>query len=483
MTTTTSQPPTPSRFHLHPRLAERGLLRRTPDQPGYQRWLDHIASAGGCVRPIRLSGQLHTVDTTSGEILATRHTHELPDGVIYVPCGDRRASVCPPCAETYRADTYQLIKAGIVGGKGIPDTVRTHPAVFATLTAPSFGAVHSHSINTKTGTLRPCRIRRTKRVCPHGQPTFCNQRHTEGSPVLGRPLCLNCYDHSHHVVWNCEAGELWRRTLITLNRALHKLGKHHNITLRASYGKVAEYQQRGLVHFHALIRVDQVDPDNPDAIIAPPSTITTDVLTTLLAHAVTTTSYHTTPYPDTDHTWPIAWGRQLDIRPVTGLDKGALTAEAVAAYLAKYATKATEPTGLPVTRRLTEESAQHYANPNTHLGHLIAHCWELGDIPDAIWEQHRDWLATHPANTAQDNPEDPCPLHEWKKTYGRLRRWAHMLGFGGHFATKSRRYSTTHQQLRAARRHHQTTQRRNHHQRWDHTNHDEETTLDRKSVV
>ena len=31
----------------------------------------------------------------------------------------------------------------------------------------------------------------------------------------------------------------------------------------------------------------------------------------------------------------------------------------------------------------------------------------------------------------------------------RLRAWAHMLGFGGHWSTKSRRYSTT---LRALRR-------------------------------
>jgi hypothetical protein len=33
----------------------------------------------------------------------------------------------------------------------------------------------------------------------------------------------------------------------------------------------------------------------------------------------------------------------------------------------------------------------------------------------------------------------------------RLGRWAHMLGFGGHFSTKSRRYSTTLGALRRAR--------------------------------
>jgi hypothetical protein len=33
----------------------------------------------------------------------------------------------------------------------------------------------------------------------------------------------------------------------------------------------------------------------------------------------------------------------------------------------------------------------------------------------------------------------------------RFRAWAHMLGYGGHFLTKSRRYSVTFGQLRAAR--------------------------------
>jgi hypothetical protein len=35
-----------------------------------------------------------------------------------------------------------------------------------------------------------------------------------------------------------------------------------------------------------------------------------------------------------------------------------------------------------------------------------------------------------------------------------LRRWAHMLGFRGHFLTKSRRYSTTFTAIRTERRTH-----------------------------
>jgi len=68
--------------------------------------------------------------------------HE-PGGVLPVACKTRRASRCPPCAEAYHADTYQLIRAGLTGGKGIPATVAGHPCVFVTLTAPSFGPVHA----------------------------------------------------------------------------------------------------------------------------------------------------------------------------------------------------------------------------------------------------------------------------------------------------------------------------------------------------
>jgi hypothetical protein len=37
------------------------------------------------------------------------------------------------------------------------------------------------------------------------------------------------------------------------------------------------------------------------------------------------------------------------------------------------------------------------------------------------------------------------------RDWRRLRRWAHMLGFGGHFLTKSRRYSITFAMLRNQR--------------------------------
>lgn len=112
------------------------LLERA-SRDDYDRWLTTALAAGGCVRPIRLRGTVREVDTVTGEVVGGVDTDDLPDKAIYVPCGDRRSSMCPPCAETYRADTYQLIRAGLAGGKGMPDSLAEHPCVFATFTVAS----------------------------------------------------------------------------------------------------------------------------------------------------------------------------------------------------------------------------------------------------------------------------------------------------------------------------------------------------------
>jgi hypothetical protein len=160
-------------------------------------WLDHIWPAAGCTHPIRLGGQIHRVDPGTGEVTSTLPASALPDGIIYKACGNRRTSACPSCAETYRRDAFQLIRAGLAGGKGIPEHVATHPAVFATFTAPSFGPVHSRPIRLHTCTDKsacsckpqPCHARRDAEVCPHGRTSACFTRHHRDDPALGQPLC------------------------------------------------------------------------------------------------------------------------------------------------------------------------------------------------------------------------------------------------------------------------------------------------------
>ena len=144
---------------------------------GYDAWLGHVWHAAACTRPIRLRGDIRHIDPATGELLRTIPTIGMPDGVIYKPCGNRRATACPGCAETYRRDAYQLIRAGLVGGKGITPTVATHPAVFATFTAPSFGPVHARPVRQHT-----C-ADKTRCTCqPAALPRPPRRRHVRARP-------------------------------------------------------------------------------------------------------------------------------------------------------------------------------------------------------------------------------------------------------------------------------------------------------------
>jgi Replication initiator protein, pSAM2 len=299
----------------------------------YEQWITQVTPVGACTKPVRLRGQLVDVDTRTGEIRRALDTsRELPDGVIYKACGSRKASQCPSCAEVYRRDAFFLLRAGLVGGDGGPDTASRHPCVFATLTAPGFGPVHTR--RTRGERVLPCRPRRRRdEICPHGVLLSCPRTHRDDDQVLGKPICLRCFDYTAAVVWNIHAGELWRRTTQALNRALNRLAG--GIRVKASFGKVAEFQARGLVHFHVLIRLDRHNLDD----LMPPAHLTARYLDDALRQAVADTRFMTTPHPERPHGWLIEWGTQLDIKTIRSGPGGEITDAKVVAYLAKYATK------------------------------------------------------------------------------------------------------------------------------------------------
>ena len=111
-------------------------------------------------------------------------TRTEPDGILRKACGNRREAVCPPCAERYRQDAYHLISAGLRGGKGVPDTIAEHPAIFVTLTAPSFGLVHTRALDP-AGEPRRCRPRRDAPLCRHGVRLSCGAVHDENDSLPG----------------------------------------------------------------------------------------------------------------------------------------------------------------------------------------------------------------------------------------------------------------------------------------------------------
>jgi len=99
---------------------------------------------------------------------------------------------------------------------------------------------------------------------------------------------------------------------------------------------------------------------------------------------------------------------------------GEITDASLAGYIAKYATKGTGKTDDHPDRPIRSERHISYLDISEHHRRIIETCWQLGG------------LAQYEALN--------------------LRKWAHMLGFRGHFLTKSQRYSTTFRAIRTERR-------------------------------
>jgi hypothetical protein len=110
------------------------IVRRV-SSGGYESWWTKVAGAGYCAAPIQL-----------------RRTNDGGEATVLVRCKNRRQAVCPSCSDLYAGDTWHLVHAGIGGGDDVPASVASHPMVFVTLTAPSFGAVHR-----ATDSDLPCR--------------------------------------------------------------------------------------------------------------------------------------------------------------------------------------------------------------------------------------------------------------------------------------------------------------------------------------
>ncbi|MCG0066406.1 MULTISPECIES: replication initiator [Streptomyces] len=374
-------------------------LARHGDLGSYARQIQRL---GGCERPVRMEGHRLDVHATTGEIVREITDRDLPAGQLLIRCNNRRATRCATCAETYRKDTFHLVTAGLSGGKGIGPAVARHPRVFATFTAPSFGPVHNR---------------------PAGGRCRCGRTHTEDDPALGTPLDPERYDYRAAVLWNAHAGALWGRFATYLRQQIaSRAGLTRSAArdcVRVSYAKVAEYQRRGAVHFHAVIRLDGPGGAEDD----PPAWATTELLTDAIRSAARLAE---TPGPVIDgRAYAFRFGDQLDIRPIRSADfagTSELSSRAVAAYIAKYATKGAETAGTldrPIRNPITDLIGSGVTD---HARRMILTCWHLGALPELE------------------------PL--------RLRKWAHMLGFRGHFSTKSRTYSVTLGALRQERADH-----------------------------
>ncbi|GAA2123965.1 replication initiator [Glycomyces algeriensis] len=387
--------------HIDPDAGLRALVTR----PGFRIWKTKVKSVHGCAAPIKLRGSSTITHKATGAVLKDTV------GSVWVPCGTRREALCPACAQWYAEDAFHLIRAGLDGdaSKGITPEVADRPRYFATLTPPSFGPVHSRVVGAGGRLTRPC---------------SCGEWHKEADTRLGQAIDLAAYDYEAAVLWQAHAGKLWHRFTIALRRQLaHAAGlkvAEFKDAARLSYAKVAEYQRRGLVHFHAVIRLDGPEGAATRAPVWATKERLADAIRTAAENTVITVARRT------GEALELRFGSQLDLRDITAAAAGSgevgeeadIKSSRLASYIAKYATKSTGAHDGP-DRKIRSAEDIDLLTVSAHHKAMMRTAWELGGL-----EAYADL---------------------------NLRRWAHMLGFRGHFLTKSRAWSTTLGELRNIR--------------------------------
>jgi hypothetical protein len=115
--------------------------------------------------------------------------------------------------------------------------------------------------------------------------------------------------------------ELWRRFTIALRRKVaHHLGLSETAArglVRVQFAKVAEFQRRGIIHFHALIRLDG-PPSDSETYPAPAVDLDSQTLAGLVRAAAAAIYYDAPPVDGEDIRRRLRFGVQLDARSVTG---------------------------------------------------------------------------------------------------------------------------------------------------------------------
>ncbi len=273
---------------------------------------------GHCTRPIRLRGRIDAIDRATGELRPVYDTaSDEPGGVLHVPCGNRRETVCPPCSQVYKRDARQLVKAGLVRRQGHP---RDHRRA-------SVRVRHLHRPLLRPGSLppdaRPDRAalpsppRRKGRRLPARPRHLLPPAPPRGRPAAGPgPVPRTATTTTPRCCSMPTRATLWRRFTTYLPRRLARLAgmtqKAAHAACRVRYVKVAEYQARGVIHYHAVIRLDAPGDDYQP----PPARFTAGLLCEAIDQAAAAVALPVDPGPATAAPSCCGSARQLDIKPI-----------------------------------------------------------------------------------------------------------------------------------------------------------------------
>jgi len=220
-----------------------------------------------------------------------RHPVEIRDDagrVWFRRCMSREAASCPACSRLTVDDWSAIARSGVFD----PPVGADHRWYFLTLTAPGFGPVHYVP-----------RGHQERRRCA------CGRHHTDHDAGLrGSPVHPDTYDYDGQVKWNRDSGRLWDRT--------HK--RLRTLMPGMSYFAVREWQTRGVIHLHVIVRVPAEHAVSP-------------------AHILTECRVAQTMSPIDGHqSW---WGDQLDCQVRSGDPKDAARTIGYIAKMISYSIK------------------------------------------------------------------------------------------------------------------------------------------------
>jgi hypothetical protein len=255
-----------------------------------------------CLHPVTM--RRNWLDTSTGEV-GSRD--------FQVRCGTRREEDCEPCSKVWQADAFHAL---IRGANEV-----TEKLTFITLTpggAAEFGAVHTASYNGRASERCACRA--------YHRPT---------SPTVGLPVNPETFDYAKAASFNHAAPRL---ATVTMQKVWRQMAAATGLTVkevRCPTVRVMEWQRRGLLHVHLLVRGE----------------VPADVVERAVRGAGKTESRRSiTPASHAGH----RWGPQVDVQHIEPRDRDHLIA-----YITKMVTYAIKDVTSHSPEKKSPAAAEH----------------------------------------------------------------------------------------------------------------------------
>jgi hypothetical protein len=331
--------------------------------------------ASQCTSPILLRRSARSLSTNTKT-----------ETFIDVACGTRLAEKCESCSQVYSRDAMAVMRSGLVDGNGKQVLV-----TFITVTAPGadvFGATHQR----RTGERKDGKKFVYK--------CACGLRHSETDSRIGVPVDPTNYDYIAATKFNAASSRL---LALTFQKLANVLGVD-----RVERVRVAEFQARGLVHFHCLVRGIVTSEEMSCVILGGVSPRTGEQISPVSHDGIT-------------------WGSQFDVKPILPGSKNGL-----GFYLLKLVRYAAKSAGTGV------EAGSKHGDRMAQAALMSCEC-EEGIYCDCGSKVNSDSERVR----LQRTYETRCRKHR-----NAARGW----GFRGHVFTTSRGWGRTFKLVREQRR-------------------------------